>query len=124
MAEKFGHEKLEVYQTALRFTTWIEDIFSNLSCSTDVLTKLDKSSTAIILNIAGGNGRFSQADHVKLLRIAYKSTIQSASLVDLAIAGGYSAGDNIQGGMEMLRQIATKLTALGKTVSKNTSTNT
>jgi len=116
----FSHEKLEVYQAALRFSGWIEDMYPTLSCSTDVLAKLDKSSTAIILNIAEGNGRFSQADHVKFLRIAYKATIQSASLVDVAIPGRSSAGDHEREGMELLRQIAAMLTSLAKAVLKDT----
>jgi four helix bundle protein len=116
----FSHEELEVYQTALRFAGWIEVMSPHRSCSTDVLVKLDKSSTAIILNIAEGNGRFSRADHVKFLRIAYKATIQSASLVDVAIAGRSFAGDPMQEGLEMLRQIAAMLTSLAKAVSKDT----
>ena len=120
----FSHEKLEVYQTALRFSGWIEDMVFNLSCSADLLAKLDKASTAIILNIAEGNGRFSQADHVKFLRIAYKATIQSAALVDVAIAVRASTGDHMQKGLEMLRQIAAMLTSLAKAVSPHTSTDT
>lgn len=116
----FSHENLEVYQAALRFVGWVEYRSPKLSCSTDVLAKLDKSSTVIILNIAEGNGRFSGADHVKFLRIAYKATIQSASLVDVAIAGRSFAGDPMQEGLEMLRQIAAMLTSLAKAVSKDT----
>jgi len=116
----FSHENLEVYQAALRFVGWVESRSPKLSCSTDVLAKLDKSSTAIILNIAEGNGRFSGADHVKFLRIAYKATIQSASLVDVAIAGRSFAGDHMQEGLEMLRQIAAMLTSLAKALSKDT----
>lgn len=116
----FSHENLEVYQAALRIVGWVESGSPKRSCRTDVLAKLDKSSTAIILNIAEGNGRFSGADHVKFLRIAYKATIQSASLVDVAIAGRSFAGDHMQEGLEMLRQIAAMLTSLAKAVSKDT----
>ena len=116
----FSHEDLEVYQTALRFAGWIEDRSTDLACSTDLLSKLDKSSTAIILNIAEGNGRFSGEDHVKFLRIAYKATIQSASLVDVGVADSSSTADRMPEGLEMLRQIAAMLTALSKVVSKNT----
>ncbi len=116
----FSPENLEVYQAALRFVGRIEAMSADLSCSTDLLSKLDKSSTAIILNIAEGNGRFSGADHVKFLRIAYKATIQSASLVDVAIADSSSTADHMQEGLEMLRQIAAMLTSLSKVVSKNT----
>ena len=116
----FSHEDLEVYQMALQFVGWVEEMSVDFSCSADLLSKLDKSSTAIVLNTAEGNGRFSSTDHVKFLRIAYKATIQSASLVDLAIAHGLSSADQMPEGLEMLRQIAAMLTSLSKAVSKDT----
>lgn len=115
----FSHEDLEVYQTALQFVGWIEDSSTNFSCSADLLSKLDKSTTTIILNIAEGNGRFSGTDHLKFLRIAYKATIQSASLMDLAVVGNPSASGRMQEGHEMLRRIAAMVTSLSKAVSEH-----
>jgi len=112
----FSHETLEVYQTALLFTKWLETIIGSISCSSDLLAKLDKSSTAIVLNIAEGNGRFSKYDQSKFLRISHKATIQSAALLDLAIV--YDASDvEIQDGKNMLRRITAMLISLSKKVS-------
>ena len=116
----FSHETLEVYRAALRFVGWLEESSANFPCSADVLAKIDKSSTAIVLNTAEGNGRFSGADQVRFLRIAFKATIQSASLLDLATVGNPSTVDRMSGGRELLRQIAAMLSSLSNAVAKNT----
>ena len=45
---------------------------------------------------------------------AFKATIQSASLVDLATAGGVADVARAEAGRELLRRIAAMLTALSK----------
>ncbi len=57
MAQLFGHEDLDVYQAALQLVRWLESMFTEFSCSADLLSTLDKSTTGIVLNIAEGKGR-------------------------------------------------------------------
>jgi four helix bundle protein len=116
----FSHEDLDMYQTALRLTGWVEGLFTAFSCSADVLSKLDTSTTAIVLNLAEGNGRFSGTDQAKFLGIAYKATVQSAALVDLATARGSAKPSQVEDGRDMLRRIAAMLTSLSKVVSRDT----
>ncbi len=82
--------------------------------SADLLAKLDKATTATILNIAEGNGRFARTDQAKFFGTAYKSTVRSASLVDLATANGSADASRVAEGREMLRRIAPMLTSLSK----------
>ena len=119
-AKLFSHENLTVYQEALQFANWFESISSNMTCSANLLSKLDKSSTSIILNIAEGNGRFSGADHVKFMRIAFKATIQSASLLDLCGSRRLTNDDPMSEGLALLHHIAAMLTSLAKVVSPHT----
>jgi len=116
----FSHENLAVYQKALQFATWFESNSSDMTCSPNLLSKLDNSSTSIILNIAEGNGRFSGADHVKFLRIAFKATIQSASLLDLCGSRRLTNDDPMSEGLALLHHIAAMLTSLAKVVSPHT----
>jgi four helix bundle protein len=110
----FSHEDLDVYKTGLQLVTWLESMTTELVCSADLLSKLDKATTAIVLNIAEGNGRFTGADQAKFFGIAYKSTVQSASLVDLATANGPTDVCRVDHGRELLRRIAAMLTSLSK----------
>ncbi len=114
MAQLFGHEDLDVYQAALQLVAWLESMFTEFSCSADLLSKLDKSTTGIVLNIAEGNGRFSGTDQAKFLGIAYRSTVQSASLVDLATANNSADTSRVDIGRELFRRIAAMLTSLSK----------
>ena len=86
----FSHEKLQVYERELQFVRWLDDILQTASGSRDVCAKLDRSSTAIVLNTVEGNGRFSARDQVKFLRTAYRSTVQSSALLDLVLVGQLS----------------------------------
>jgi hypothetical protein len=43
----FSHEDLEVYQTALRLTRWVESLSTAFACSADLLSKLDTSTTSL-----------------------------------------------------------------------------
>ena len=113
----FSHERLDVYQVSLVFTGWVETVSRAFSCSADLLAKLDKSSTAVVLNIAEGNGRFSGSDHARFLGIAHKAVVQSASLLDLATARNAVARERAQEGQDMLRRVAAMLTSLAKRVS-------
>ena len=110
----FSHEDLDVYQAGLQLVAWMESMTTKFACSADLLAKLDKATTAIVLNIAEGNGRFSGTDQAKFFGIAYRSTVQSASLVDLATANGPIDISQVDHGRELLRRIAAMLTSLAK----------
>jgi len=110
----FNHEDLDVYQASLQLSAWVESMLAEFSCSADLLSKLDKATTAIPLNIAEGTGRFSGTDQAKFFGIAYKATVQSAALVDLAVASASAEPSRVEEGRTLLRRIAAMLTSLSK----------
>ncbi|MFO7871585.1 MAG: four helix bundle protein [Kiritimatiellia bacterium] len=110
----FEHEDLDAYQVALQLIAWLDPMLTKSSCSSDLLSKLDKSTTSIVLNIAEGNGRFTGVDQSKFYETAYKATIQSASLLDLAGGSGPNKIPGVEDGRELLRRVAAMLTALSK----------
>jgi len=117
----FSHEDLDVYQAELQLVSWLEQVSSQLACSADLLSKLDRSTTSIVLNTAEGNGRFTGTDQVKFLGIAYKGTVQSASLLDLAAGDGCSEDPSlVEEGRDLLRRIAAMLRSLSKAVGDDT----
>lgn len=75
---------------------------------------LERGAESILLNIAEGNGRFTGRDQAGFYETAYKATIQSASLVDLATVNGVADVGRVEAGRELLRRIAAMLTALCK----------
>lgn len=110
----FTHEDLDVYQSALHLVGWLDAMWSLLRGSADLCAKLDKATTSIVLNIAEGNGRFTGKDQVSFYAAAYKATIQSASIVDLAAANGDVDDAQVEAARERFRSIAAMLTALSR----------
>lgn len=113
----FSHEDLDVYQAAITLSTWGERMRVEFTCSADLLSKLDKTTTAIPLNIAEGTGRFSGTDQAKFFGIAYKAAVQSSALVDLAALSASVDSSHVDEGRELLRRIAAMLTSLSKVAS-------
>mgnify|MGYP000902166833 CR=1 FL=1 len=114
----FSHEDLDVYQESLMLSTWVGKMQPTFTCSADLLSKLDKASTAIPLNIAEGTGRFSGTDQAKFFGIAYKAAILSSALVDLAAVSDSAVLPSFDEGREMLRRIAAMLTSLSKAATR------
>ena len=116
----FSHERLHVYQVSLSFTGWVETASGQFSCSADLLAKLDKASTGVVLNIAEGNGRFSDGDHARFLGIAHKAAVQSSALLDLATIRSALAQERAEEGQVMLRRVVAMLIALARKVGPYT----
>jgi four helix bundle protein len=63
----FDHEKLEVYQESLAFVAWLSELLEEKTRLGDVKDQLDRASNSIVLNIAEGNGKYSQKDRCRFL---------------------------------------------------------
>ena len=82
----FHHETLDVYQVAI--------MAAEAFCSSETVSRLpnptfrrlDEMLTSMILNIAEGNGRFSDADQTRFLGTAHESAIKLAARLDLCVA--------------------------------------
>ena len=62
MKARFDHEKLDVYQEAIRFVAWAGNLLETLPKSLAAYDQLDRASTSIALNIAEGNGKYTAPD--------------------------------------------------------------
>jgi four helix bundle protein len=79
----FDHERLDVYQEAIAFCGWVGDLFSEVTAKASAKDQLDRASTSIPLNIAEGNGKFSNADRARFLEIACGSALECAASLDV-----------------------------------------
>jgi len=112
----FDHETLDVYRVALEFNGWIEREHDSFGCSGDLLAKVDKSATSMVLNIAEGNGRFSMDERKKFLGIARKANMQAASLLDIAATSQSAAIGSTNIGRQLLVRVSFMLNALEKSL--------
>jgi four helix bundle protein len=105
----FHHEKLTVYQRALEFAAWSQQLIESVNKKTSTRDQLERSGDSIALNIAEGNGKFSQKDRARFFQIAHGSALESASCLDLLVARRCCADDAIKKGKAILEEIVKML---------------
>jgi len=104
----FYHERLEVYRAALGFMEWFVSQPEGQRLSHRLARQIDEAATAVVLNIAEGNGRFSVLDHHRFLQIADRASVKAAVYLDLAVEKGLV---NAVGGKKLLRRVSAMLGA-------------
>ena len=112
MAPGFDHEKLRVYQDAIVFVAWCEEVSKRSEKRLAVLDQLERASTSIALNIAEGNGKFSIKDRCRFLDIARASALECAACLDVLVAKRYFVAQELESGKSQLHGIVSMLVGL------------
>jgi four helix bundle protein len=105
----FHHEKLTVYKRALEFATWSQQLIESVTKKTSTRDHLERSGDSVALNIAEGNGKFSQRDRARFFQIAHGSALESAACLDLLVARRCCDTDAITKGKAILEEIVKML---------------
>jgi four helix bundle protein len=105
----FHHEKLIVYQRALEFAGWSQDLIDSLTKKTSTRDHLERAGDSIALNIAEGNGKFSQKDRARFFQIAHGSALESAACLDLLVVRRCCRRDATTKGKATLEEIVKML---------------
>ncbi len=113
----FDHEKLKVYQKALEFIVWIQPILSKLDYRSDIRNQLERASNSILLNIAEGNGKFTDKDRCRYFDISKGSVLESSSCIDIIFIKKIISQDEKTFGKQMLKEIFSMLIGLIKSNS-------
>ncbi|MCC5846070.1 MAG: four helix bundle protein [Verrucomicrobia bacterium] len=117
MNTSFDHEKLDVYRMAIDFVTWVDELMDELPKNLAVTNQLDRASTSIPLNIAEGNGKYTEADRCRYFDIARGSALECAACLDVLIAKKLIA--NPDSGKIILLRIVSMLVGLIRSTSKS-----
>ena len=115
MNELFDHEKLTVYQDAIRFVVWAGELLETLPKSLAAYDQLDRASTSIPLNIAEGNGKYTAPDRCRFFDIARGSALECAACLDVLVAQKRLA--EAEQGKEILVRIVSMLVGLIRSTS-------
>ena len=119
MAPLFDHEKLRVYQDTLSFIAWLQPVFESIPNGRAVRDQLDRASTSIPLNIAEGNGKFTERDRCKFFDTARGSALECAACLDVLVVKLTVTKDLALRGKEQLVGIVSMLVGLIKSNSSN-----
>ncbi|MEQ1861161.1 MAG: four helix bundle protein [Chthoniobacteraceae bacterium] len=107
----FAHEKLIVYQRSIEFVAWLEPLLETLP-KVAAKDQLDRASTSVPLNIAEGNGKFSNRDRARFFQMAHGSALECAAALDVLVAKRRVARDLAATGKETLEEIVKMMLGL------------
>ena len=108
----FDHEKLHVYQDAVRFVAWADPVIEEMPARLAARDQLDRASTSIVLNIAEGNGKRSHPDRCRYLDIARGSALECAACLDVLVAKRKLEASRAIEGKEILVGVVSMLVGL------------
>jgi len=114
----FDHEKLKVYQESVRFIDWTTPVLKDIPESYSLWSKLDRSSTSIVLSIAEGNGKFTNLDRCRFFEAARSSALGASACLDALTAKGILPEPVMNSGKEFLLGI---IPMLGGLIRSNSS---
>jgi four helix bundle protein len=117
MKTYFDHEKLDVYQQSIAFRGWVGDLLSEITSKAAAKDQLDRASTSLPLNIAEGNGKFSDSDRSRFLEIARGSALECAVCLDVLVVRKLIAAERIISAKEQLVRIVNMLMGMLKRFS-------
>src|SRR5438094_234327 len=118
-APYFDHEKLSVYQAAIRFISWVDPVAQALPSKLSVRDQLDRAATSIPLNIAEGNGKFTGPDRCRFFDNARGSALECAACLDVLVAKNLALVEAVTPGKEVLRDIVCMLVGLVRSNDPN-----
>jgi four helix bundle protein len=108
----FHHETLEVYAAALELMRWLVCLPKESKVESRLYWQVDEGVTGLILNIAEGNGRYSELDHRHFLDIAEGCAVKVAAHLDLAVQKGVLIQKDCSSGKDLLERILAMLSRM------------
>ena len=112
MLRLFDHERLNVYQQALRFVAWVGPLIDELPGKLAARDQLDRASTSIVLNLAEGNGKRSHPERCRYFDIARGSSVECAACLDVLVARQKLAPSMAEEGKAILLEVVSMTAGL------------
>jgi four helix bundle protein len=79
----FDFEKLDVYRKAKAFNAQIRLFIKSSKLDPTTKDQLRRASLSVVLNIAEGSGRFSQADRKNFFIVSRSSVFECIAILDI-----------------------------------------
>lgn len=93
----FDHERLDVYQQAVRFLALLSGIVEELSRGKAFLAdQLQRAALSVVANTAEGAGEFSPREKARFYRMALRSGTECCALLDACRVMAMMEGEGIE----------------------------
>lgn len=111
----FDHEKLDAYHVGLDFIVLAEALVGALPRGRAHLAdQLHRAATSVCLNIAEGAGEFSLPDKLRFYRMAKRSAMECAAILDILARLRAADAARIAAGRELLMRTVSILTKMAQ----------
>jgi four helix bundle protein len=117
MTQPFGHEKLIVYQKAMRFAVLRGALLDRLPRRVAACEHLDRAAESILINIAHASSSWSSGERIACLGHANGSTLECAACLDVLTAKTLLSTDDVYQGKSLLAEIVCMIIAMRKTAA-------
>ena len=108
-----GHRRLDVYRFALQCLAAIDEIVEGMPPGRAHLKDpLDRAATSIALNLAEGAGEYSPRDKARFYRIARRSAVESAAILDIVAQRRHAPAEKLARAQQLLVAIVSMLVRL------------
>ena len=90
---------------ALELVVWFHRFLGSADIGSTYVKRLDKGTTSLVLNIAEGNGRFSEPDQTRFLDTAHTCAMRVAACLDVLAVRQQVRGLQIEEGRLILARV-------------------
>lgn len=108
----FDFEKLTVYQKAKSYYSAVDSCMKGCKTNSDTRDQLDRAALSIVLNIAEGSGRFTNADKRRFLVMARSSIFETVAVLDILHDGVHLSEEDFGLLYEIAEEISRMLYAM------------
>lgn len=114
MEKVYSFEKLDTWQDARKFVSWIYEISLKFPLNEQygITSQIKRASISIVSNLAEGSGRKSPKDQAYFYQVAFSSAIEVLNLLIIASDVGFLAIEIMKEGRSQLEKITYKINAL------------
>lgn len=114
MEKVYSFEKLDTWQDARKFVSWIYEISLKFPLNEQygITSQIKRASISIVSNLAEGSGRKSPKDQAYFYQVAFSSAIEVLNLLIIASDVGFLAIEIMKEGRSQLEKITNKINAL------------
>ena len=117
MTQRFGHEKLIVYQKAQGFVVLRGGLLERVPRRVAACDPLDRAAESILVNIAHASSAWTANERIVCLGHANGSALECAACLDVLVAKMLLTADEVYPGKNLLAEVVCMLIAMRKTAA-------
>jgi len=112
MRSAFDHEDLRVYQAAIEFVAWHEEVAPEITSKVSACDHLGRASAGVPVNIAQASGKRSMSERRQFIDTAYGSSLECAACLDVLCILGCLQAATVHAGKGRLSTLVSMLIGL------------